>query len=217
VEAAKKSPQSDSAVVAQMNLTIIPYAEARDSIQNGNLLFWRPTNVVGRLIAAATHSPYSHVASCSWAHGVLESHDMLQWQGGWTRNLSSWAKTYPGDIDVYSVPGAIDVEPFVGFQRRRSGNAYNWLDLIHCAESTIHTTLLPGYGIKLADAVPGSRLWCELWMVPVDRNVFCSQGVVSDLRRANCEAVRPLWSLAAWEINPGMLAGLMTYRFTLGE
>ena len=201
-----------------MQQVIVNYQAARNAINDGDLLLWHPTNIVGRIVASRTNGPYAHVGSASWAHGVLESHGQLLWQGGTTQNLSALVERWPGIIDVYDL---VPTNPmfdsrrsaFAARQRRRAGYPYGWIDLMHQSEVVLHTTLLPGRGMCLQDVKYGSETWSKLFVVPVDCPAFCSQGVISDIRASGIDA---LSDFAAWEVTPNMIAKIATYKFTLG-
>jgi hypothetical protein len=191
----------------------VPYRSVRDSIRNGDLLLWEPTNLFGRLISRKTHGPYSHVGSASWAGDVLESHDMLQWNGGMTRNLSTLVRKFPGKAHVYRVPHLNRQHFFSQLQRRRAGEDYGWNDLFWATIFNDFGFVSPSKRrLKDVDRDKESEAWTDLYHVPVTQPAFCSQGVASDLRNAG---VRVYPELAAWEISPNMLAAISEYRFTL--
>jgi hypothetical protein len=191
------------------------YSEVRPLIRNGDLLFWHATNLFGRYIAHKTHGPFSHVGSASWAGDVLESHEMLQWYGGRTCNLSALVRQYPGKIHVYRMPRLHGFQ-FSQRQRRRAGEKYGWRDLLYAG----HNTIKDDFGMEAPARLKLSAedrenlpdLWKVLWSVPVDQPAFCSQGVISDMRAVG---VDPYPDLAAWMVDPNMLGIKANYLFTL--
>jgi hypothetical protein len=193
---------------------LLPYAEARLQVADGDLLLWRPTNLLGHAIAHRTGGAYSHVGSASWAKCVLESHDMLQWEGGRTRNLSTWVKLFSGKIDVYCFAG-IDTFKMAQLQRRRAGQPYGWRDLGKNASQTLthHAIRIP-WAETLAEVSQREepRRWGQLYRAAIDKPAFCSEGVASDLRGAG-GVLYP--TLAAREISPNMIAAVAAYQFTL--
>ena len=193
------------------------YAEARLRIEEGDLLLWRPCNLFGLLIARYTDGEYSHIGSASWCGNVLESHDMLQWRGGQTTNLSALVRQYPRQCDVYRLPGFVG-EPRHGFsqlQRRRAGEPYGWrrLAAIGLRVATHDTIRMPWRkALCEIDQAENPELWERLYRPPVNESVFCSEGVISDLRAVGI-ALLPF--MAAWEVSPNAIAALAEYQFTL--
>lgn len=198
-----------------MQRLILPYAEARERIQDADLAFWLPTNAAGEKIASLTHGDYSHVGSLSWAFGCLETHDMQQWEGGVTKNLSTQVRKSPEHCDIYRITRSFNTERFISNQRHRAGNDYNWEHLRNTAEIAIGLNVLPGRGTYLTDVLPHSPAWNELYWPTPENPVFCSEGVAADLRLSGLQV---LSDKAAWEVWPNMLAGLLfvEYQFTLG-
>jgi hypothetical protein len=201
----------------KLEVTTFAYAEARKLIRDGDLLLWQPTNLFGRRIAARTHGPYSHVGSASWCGDVLESHDMLQWRGGQTTNLSCFVRQYPGKIHVWRARNlrTREAHNFSQRQRRRAGEQYGWRDLWWNANKVIGDDDLIGpRHVRLQEVDRGftPKLWDALYIVPVDKPAFCSEGVVSDLRAVGLEVFTVL---AAWEISPNDLTHIADFRFAL--
>jgi hypothetical protein len=192
----------------------VAYRKARCLIYDGDLLFWRPTNLCARAIALFTSGPYSHVASVSWAHGVLESHEMLQFHGGRPVNLSALVRQSPGGVDVYRrCADHAQRHRFCVAQRRRAGEPYGWWDIVGIAGQTLdHGKVTPPWRRTLAEARHDPELWRALYSVPIGTAAFCSQAVISDLRAAGID---DLPDLAAWQVSPNRLAGCANYQFTL--
>ena len=188
------------------------YADARPLIKTGDLLLWEPTSLMGLLIAKYSDGPFSHVASASWCGGILETHEMLQWYGGRTVNLSAMVRMYPGRIHVYRARKLHNRE-FSEAQRRRAGESYGWGTLLAAG---INKLLGIGRRIHLCNVNPEYKdkdsLWEALYRTPLDHPAICSEAVASDLRRAGCQ-IYP--ELAAWEITPNMIADATGYLFTL--
>ena len=192
-------------------MTLLDYNSVRGDIQNGDLLLWEPTNLFGRIVSRLSGGKYSHVASVSWSGDVLECHEMLQWQGGQTTNLSVQVRNYPGKVHVYRIGNLKEPYAFSQRQRRRAGEKYGWWNL-KCAT----TGRLLGYSRlpRLLDVSVSydQRRRKELYITPLTQPAFCSQAVVSDLRAAGRDAFP---TKAAWEIDPNMLATIAEYQFTL--
>jgi hypothetical protein len=114
----------------------VRYAETRASVQNGDLLLWRPTSLGGRLIARFTRARYSHVAMAGWwgtgKMAVLMQLEFLQWHGGRAVTLSSQVRRWPGRCDVYRVPGLRRGDAVRAFARR-TGMPYGWGDFFRIA------------------------------------------------------------------------------------
>ena len=81
----------------------VSYPLARSKICDGDLLLFRPRRgVLGRSIAKAGRSDYSHAGMAAWWNGRLMCLDMVQGHGGQAVLLSNLVQKHPGRIDVYS-------------------------------------------------------------------------------------------------------------------
>ena len=191
-----------------------PYEEVRHLIQDADLALWEPTNLAGKLISRYSHGPYSHVGTCSWAGDVLETHEMLQFFGGRTVNLSAMVFKYPGKIHIYRLPGLLDYATSQA-QRRRAGEPYGWWDLVGISMRIVTKDRwrMP-WRKRLAkvDRKASTDLWERLYRAPLDQPAFCSEAVVSDIRRGGVDLFP---NLSAWEISPSALALAANYMFTL--
>jgi hypothetical protein len=191
----------------------IAYAEARWRIRNGDLLLWRPTNFADQFISHCD-GQYSHIGSASWAGNVLESHEMLQWYGGRTCNLSALVRRWPGKIDVYRL-GRVHGYVMSQAQRRRAGEDYGWQDLFGLAlrRLTQDRIRMP-WRKRLCnvDREHHMDLWERLYQTPLCSAAFCAEAVASDIRRGGVDL---LPTLAAWEVSPNMIAAAAKYQFTL--
>ena len=87
-EACSPSPQSP---VPSPSLRLVTFDRAREEIVDGDVLLWRPTSLLGRLIAWATRSTYSHASMATWLCDDVAALEMLQWRGGCASNLKSRA------------------------------------------------------------------------------------------------------------------------------
>ena len=185
-----------------MELTGVSYHLARSKIRDGDLLLSRPRRGrVGRLIAKAGRSEYSHAAMAAWWNRRLMCLETLQGRGGRAVLLSNLVRECPGQIDVYAATG----EPFdraaaVEAMIEITGRPYGWWSLLLVA--LVH---LPVVRLLVRpntdDAANGSLL-------------FCSQAVA---RACRAGGVDPVPRLADRATEPGDLArsALFHYRFTL--
>jgi hypothetical protein len=210
-----------------MEIALLNYCDVRHKIRDGDLVFWSPTNLPGRVIAAGTGGRFSHVGSVSRAGDVLETHEMLQFYGGRTVYLSHYVRRYPGKIHVYRVPGLEDEVgyAFSQLQRRRSGEPYCWPDLLSQAFRCVGGDTLRPRLLEI-DRMKEPALWERMYRTPAGKSAFCSESVLSDLRltvlklgeiktRLLQESMVSLDTLAAWEVAPTPLATVAEYQFTL--
>ncbi len=84
------------------------FKDVAGMIPQGAVLLWRPTSWAGRLIARLDRSPYSHVGMFYKGSGTVWSLEFLQWCGGVQEPLENYVAKYPGKIDVYDLPAAIN-------------------------------------------------------------------------------------------------------------
>jgi hypothetical protein len=99
-----------------MEKVIIPYQEAIKLLDEGDVLLFRGTTLVSKLIGAMTETPYSHVAVIGWANGNEGIWKCIEFRegsfiagmfnsnaagGGRSINLQHVVEQYSGNIDVY--------------------------------------------------------------------------------------------------------------------
>lgn len=125
----------------------VPYNVARQHIQDGDMLAYRPKwwHLVGQLIATVGRSPVSHTAMAHKENGSLEAIAM-RIAGGSRDRLSVEVRKYPGRIDVYRPSKTItrhfvnsdgvqeqeldcDYEKMVYLARTMVGRRYGWLSI----------------------------------------------------------------------------------------
>src|SRR5574337_490698 len=81
--------------------------EARELIQEADVLLFRGTGWTSKLLMKAAGGQYSHVALASWCpkcdgdKDILECVEFREWIGGRTSNLSHQIEQHNGLIDVY--------------------------------------------------------------------------------------------------------------------
>ena len=95
--------------VSELNgLKPIPYTEARQWIRNADLLLWRPSTLLGRMIAGLGRSVHCHAAKAHWVPSICdwEIVETIEGTGGRTRPLRQCVEEAPGLIDWYATnPG----------------------------------------------------------------------------------------------------------------
>ena len=180
------------------------YSTARSKIRDGDLLLSRPRRGrIGRLIAKAGRSEYSHAAMAAWWNGRLMCLETLQGRGGRAVLLSNLVRECPGQIDVYAV-GATG-EPFdraaaVEAMIEITGRPYGWWSLLLVA--LVHLPVVRLLVRPNTDDTANGSL------------PFCSQAFAKACRAGG---VDPVPRLADRLTEPGDLArsALFRYRFTL--
>jgi len=180
-------------------------------IHDGDLLLWRPTSLMGRIIAACGRSEYSHAGMAAWVGVRLDSLDMVQWRGGVRGPLTDLVARHPGRCDWY------EAVPYLG----ELGNTPIWYDR-EGAVRTMGRFVGRRYGCRAIILVslrhmPIARLLCP---VPSDDEhshlpAFCS-GAVS-IACTDGGGIDPVPQLAHRLTEPGDLARslLCRYRATL--
>ena len=100
-----------------MKKIIKKYAEAKPLINEGDVLLYRGTSFVSRLINAYGGGVHSHVALASWHNGerggeaLLECLEFKEWMGSRCTNLEGQVRENDGKIDVFRVaPSRISID-----------------------------------------------------------------------------------------------------------
>ena len=165
------------------------YAETRKRIRSGDVLLYRPCNLLGRLIARLGRSEYSHAAMAAWWGERLMCLESLQGVGGRAALLSHQVHRWPGIIDVYGpivhLDRAVVLEAMIGITGRR----YGWWSLLRAAVLHLPVARLL-VRPETDDAANGT--------LP-----FCSQAVAMAYRAAGLDLVP---NLADRLTEPGDLA-----------
>jgi hypothetical protein len=117
-----------------MTENILPYSKARTLIRDGDALLWRSCSLLGRFLCWLSRGTFlgpsakhSHIGMAHWDGNVLLDVQMLQWHGGWPRNLSCEIAQWPGLCDVLRVP---DLDGYKATQAamHMAGSPYGWRD-----------------------------------------------------------------------------------------
>jgi hypothetical protein len=174
---------------------------------DGDLLLFRGTGFVARMIGVAGRSNYTHAAKALWWGDTLFCCEVRELKGGRAVTLESQVKKYPGAIDVFETnPDGrwpqYDRYGAAQFIRRLAGCDY-------------------GYRGVLAAALRHLPVW--RWLVRPDLNdrrftsqpPFCSEACVMADRLGG--RVDPVPQLADRLTEPADLARspFYRYRFTL--
>ena len=181
--------------------------ECRAEIADGDLLLFRGSGIIARLITTAGRTRYTHAARAVWWGDDLFCCEVRELHGGRAVTLASQAVRCPGRIDVFETnpdnrwPG-YDRAGAVRTMRRLAGCDYGYLGVLRAA--VLH---LP--------------VWRFLWSPDTcderssDRPPFCSQACVMADRLGG--GVDPVPHLADRLTEPGDLARspFYRYRFTL--
>lgn len=178
------------------------YYQVRSQIRDADLLLFRPRRrILGRLIATAGRSDYSHAAMAAWWNSRLMCLETVQGLGGRAALLSNLVAEH--SIDVFSAGATGEqfdrhaaVDAMIGITGRR----YGWWALSTAALIHLPVTRLL-VRPQTDDHANGS--------LP-----FCSQAVSRAYRAGG---VDPVPNLADRQTEPGDLARstFFQYRFTL--
>jgi hypothetical protein len=201
-----------------MHCILRPYPEVRDRIYNGNLLLFRPSTYVGRVIAGGDRSPYSHVARVEREpSGTLWSLEFLQWHGPVMRQLFGYVKDYPGLIDVYraNTDRYPEYDPAAAVREMR--------DLMKQFEGRYGWRNAARVGVSY---VPFGRLAWRSWVSRRKDNGKLAPHCSDSTSRCDIAAgIDPVPGTPSWATLPGDFrrsllyddpAGEFGYQFTLG-
>lgn len=78
-----------------------PLAEAANDILDADLLLFRSSGLVSKMIRVAGRGVHSHAAKASWHHGRLMCLEVRELIGGRAVTLESQVRKYPRQIDVF--------------------------------------------------------------------------------------------------------------------
>lgn len=91
-----------------MKYVILPWEESKILIREGDVLLFRGTSWISKLISSQGETPYSHVGLASWVNGEsgtlegqLECVEFREFKGSRAVNLYNVLREYPNSIDVY--------------------------------------------------------------------------------------------------------------------
>jgi len=91
-----------------MKKLIYSYEEIKPYINEGDVLLFRGTSIISKIIGAFSETNYSHVGVASWINGrantkdgILEIVEFREMRGGRSVNLQIEVGKYSGQIDVY--------------------------------------------------------------------------------------------------------------------
>jgi hypothetical protein len=180
----------------------VRFSDAQDYISEADVLLFRGTGLVSRLLRVASRSTYSHAAIAT-RNGSLSCLEVREWIGGRRTLLKHQVEKYPGAIDVYKPVICISHCK----ERRITTRAvdlarpdlYGWKAIKYCALSHLAFVRL---------------LWQPNYEENPDIYPHCSALVSMAYREIGIDLVP---NLPDYRTEPGDLArsGLLRYRFTL--
>ena len=198
----------------------IKYGRAKELIQEGDILLFRGSGIIGFLIKRYTAGVHSHVALAHKDGDILECVEFREFMGGRSVSLKSQVDNAPLSIDVFRPVKSISYE-----EMDKDGNLKliekNYTKEIASAmtEDIIRWTGQP-YGWKniwkmLLRFIPGARLFQQNFNDDeVAKAKVCSTAVTVALRRNYMD---PVPYLADDRVSPADLARspLLQYLFTI--
>jgi hypothetical protein len=113
------------------------YVSIRECIMPGDVLLWRPSNVLGKFICWGTEQAYSHAAMAYWMGPTLMTIEMMQFVGCRIQRLSQQVKRWPGLCDVYRPRQPYDGEWAANTLARMVGMPYGWSDFARIGFSRV--------------------------------------------------------------------------------
>jgi len=182
--------------------------QAKGKIRDGDLLLFRGTGLLARLIRVAGRTRYSHAAKAVWWHGILFCCEVRELKGGRAVTLASQVRKYSGAIDVFAVNpqerwDSYDRQGAIRKMLALTGCDYGYLAVLKAA--LLHLPM-----VRLL--VPPSLCDTQSAVSPP----FCSAACATADRVGG--KVDPVPHLADHLTEPGDLArsAFYQYRFTLG-
>ena len=132
---------------------LMPYDEMRGLVRSGDLLLWRPTSLVGKIICLGTSIGtrrwvrHSHASMAAWGMNQRLYHlEMLQGKGGRHVPLSRHVAKYPRSCEVWRpVNPSFDGEGAVRAMLWLMGQHYGWSDFA----KIVLRNLLPHFVLPL--------------------------------------------------------------------
>lgn len=141
-----------------MNRVTKKLADNASDLWDGDLLLFRGSGFVAKVIQHFTNSEYSHAAMVTWANGVPMCAEVREWHGGRLVTLESQVKRYPSQIDVYKADAqnlynGIHRHKAARFMERLAGCDYGYWSVVKAALSR-----LPLLRLVIANTTAGKAL-----------------------------------------------------------
>lgn len=198
----------------------IKYAQAKELIQEGDILLFRGSGIIGTLIKRYTGGVHSHVALAHKDGDILECVEFREFMGGRSVSLKSQVDNAPLSIDVFRPVKSISYE-----EMDANGNVtliekkYTIETASAMTEDIIRWTGQP-YGWSniwkmFLRFIPGARLFQQnINDDEVAKAKVCSTAVTVALRR---NFMDPVPYLADDRVSPADLARspILQYLFTI--
>lgn len=182
-------------------------SECASQIWNGDLLLFRGSGLLARLIGTAGRSPYTHAARAIWWGDTLFCCEVRELKGGRAVTLASQVRKFPGRIDVFATNpdnrwAEYDRHGAIQHMLQLTGCDYGYRGLLEAA--LLH---VPLWRVFMRPATEDSHV--------VKRPPFCSEACAMADRIGG--HVDPVPHLADRITEPADLArsSFYRYRFTL--
>ena len=152
----------------------LTYEEAKDYLQEGDILLFKGRKLFSYFIKRMSHSKYSHVGITSWHNGDKGLWEIIEFRGikgGRTVSLEQIVKKKPGVIDVYR-PASQREEIYFDKDSKEVRTIILKFDPKSVTHRMRQLTGL-NYGWK--------RIWWFLqWYIPVLRLIYDMEKLVQD-------------------------------------
>ena len=117
---------------------LVNLSEAAAEIRDGDLLLFRGSGCIARLIGLAGRSEYTHAGRAVWWGKDLFCCEVRELKGGRAVTLESQVRRFPGAIDVFEVNPSARWRDFnrrgaVRFMRRLAGCDYGYRGVLLAA------------------------------------------------------------------------------------
>ena len=111
-------------------------SEAMPMMRDADLLLFRGTSLLSRLIQVVGRGGYSHAAKVVWCRDVPMVAEIREFVGGRLVTLESQVRRYSGQIDLYRTAATISVNEYYDREAatramiRKAGKSYNYLGVL---------------------------------------------------------------------------------------
>jgi hypothetical protein len=182
---------------------LVRFSESAPQIGSGDLLLFRGSGLISRLIGTAGRSRYTHAAKAIWWNDILFCCEVRELRGGRAVTLESQVRRFPGQIDVFHVDPEVrwpeyDFDRANRFMLQLTGCDYGYAGLLKAA--VLH---VPLWRLLVKPELNDASI--------ADHPPFCSHACAMADRLGG--GVDPVPHLADRITEPGDLARSPFYRY----
>lgn len=179
----------------------LKYHQAENHLKEADVLLFRSTNFISRLISKAGEGIHSHVAlvTKNGGNGRWEAVEFKEWKGGRVIDLERYINSYKGEIDLYRSDGSyvkkwysshsnevmtavskLDQRRITNCMRELTGLPYGWRRILWIAKHKMFLLRLFNNIEKIIEDMPGDEI-----VYPV-----CSTSIAHCFNKAGFDLVK---------------------------